>query len=881
MTNPRSLPLAFRTASASLLLSTLAAAQGPIEHRLQYSYLPFDEDNTRTLAHGDVDGDGDLDVVVGNDSSASLPSQQTRLLLNDGRGVLTDVTESRIPADLDPTAALQLADIDGDGDLDLVIAKTAFQNRLFINDGSGLFTDVTATQLPSDTARSTAIAIGDTDSDGDLDIVFANSWPSGRQNFLYQNDGSGNFTNVTALRLPALLDPTSDVALADFDGDGDLDLLTVNGSFLGLDRMMWNDGTGTFSLSGGPVLPELFDRANAVTVADIDGDLDLDYVVGNRIDLPFYDGTDRVMVNDGSGVFTDETASRMPTVMNATNDLELADVNGDLAPDLIVAVSGQNELYINDGSGVFAAATSPLPVHDDRSLGTAVFDVDGDGDKDLMWGNSFSGSAEQNRLYINDGGGAFKDVTLPGLAIHTSQGKTPLAFDADGDGDLDLVTVSEFSSGNAELFLNDGRGVFEFAPGGALPPVSGNVRDAIARDFDGDGDVDLVIALGFQQQSVFLANDGTGTFSDETFRLPAGNHATETLAAADIDADGDVDLIFGNHFDFVPNLLFLNDGNGVFTDATSTSLPPDSDWAGSAAFGDVDGDGDLDLVVGNEQSQNRLYLNDGTGVFTDATSTSMPADSDRSLATVLGDFDGDGDLDIVFGNSNETQNRLYLNDGTGVFSDVTPSHLPVDSDSTEGLAMGDIDEDGDLDLFVGNRGPGLFNRLLLNNGSGVFTESEFNGVRNITSGVLLVDVDGDSDLDVVQTNNGEQLILVNRLRQLVLPVLPSVGGALHLDFTLRPDALSQDATALPLLSFARFNSPVPLPPFGSVFVTPPAVALSPVTLPSPTGTGSLSLSLPANPTLIGVDLHVQTLFFDPADTVAFRLSNLVSTQIQP
>lgn len=146
-----------------------------------------------------------------------------------------------------------------------------------------------------------------------------------------------------------------------------------------------------------------------------------------------------------------------------------------------------------------------------------------------------------------------------------------------------------------------------------------------------------------------------------------------------------------------------------FADLGKRHLPADLDQTRAFAFGDVDGDGDLDLVVGNWGQQNRLYLNSGAGTFTDVTASRMPVDGDNTTSLVLGDVDGDGDLDLVIGNFQQ-QNRLYRNDGTGTFTAATTVPLPLDSDRTTSVAMGDVDGDGDLDLVFGNF---LQNRLYL------------------------------------------------------------------------------------------------------------------------------------------------------------------------
>ncbi|HMQ22486.1 MAG TPA: VCBS repeat-containing protein, partial [Planctomycetota bacterium] len=305
-----------------------------------------------------------------------------------------DLAKWHLPPDVDTTQALAYGDVDGDGDLDLVLGNGdgygfGRQNRLYLNDGTGIFSDVTTARLPRVSDRTTALALGDLDGDGDLDLVVGNgALTISEQNRLFLNDGTGSFTDVTATRMPANIDSTRSVALGDVDGDGDLDLVVGN---YGQNRLYRNNGAGAFTEATVGSMPPDSDMTRAVAFGDVDRDGDLDLVFGNGSDVAGQQN--RLYLNNGAGSFIDATASRMPLDSDNSSSLTFVDVDRDGDLDLVIGngaflVSQQNRLYLNDGMGTFRdATTGRLPAEAEPTSSVAAGDMDGDGDVDLVVGN--------------------------------------------------------------------------------------------------------------------------------------------------------------------------------------------------------------------------------------------------------------------------------------------------------------------------------------------------------------------------------------------------------------------------------------------------------------------------------------------------------------
>ena len=387
--------------------------------------------------------------------------------------------------------------------------------------------------------------------------------------------------------------------------------------------------------------------------------------------------------------------------------------------------------------------------------------------------------------------GWFNNVAASaGLSAPDTAGGSILE-DFDNDGYLDIVTSSWDPSEPMKYLHNDANGRFtDYTARAGLAEQLGGLN-IVQADFNSDGWTDIFVMRGAwlndagQMRNSLLQNNGDGTFTDVTHRAGLADPAypTQTAAWGDYDNDGDVDVYVCNEsegFRF-PSQLFRNNGDGTFSDVASQAGVTNSLYCKGSVWGDYDNDGDLDLYASNLGGDNRLYRNNGDGAFTDVAMKLGVQEPYFSFATWFWDYDNDGWLDLfVAGYASDIGNvaasylglaaldgspgaypRLYRNDGSGRFIDVTEQAGIGRAIPAMGANFGDLDNDGHPDFYLGTGYPSFEalvpNVMFRNDGTGSFTDVTFSGgFGHIQKGhgIAFGDLDRDGDQDILAQIGG-------------------------------------------------------------------------------------------------------------------------------
>jgi len=393
---------------------------------------------------------------------------------------------------------------------------------------------------------------------------------------------------------------------------------------------------------------------------------------------------------------------KLKTILELGDQFEIGDF-------LQVQIDGQNacdvdlatiNLAYDPNSKFEKDNTAGLHLDNSETWSGAWGDYDNDGFDDLFVPTNDISIG--NLLYHNEGDGTFTKVTTGAIVTDLGSSITGSWGDYDNDGDLDLFVTNNADSKN-KLYHNNGDGSFTSMTDSPIVEEGIYSHSAAWGDYNKDGHLDLVVSDFHSTHFNFLfRGDGAGSFVvDDASVISQSASSAVGISWADYDNDGDLDLFIANTNN-ENNQLFRNDV-GVFVEITTGDIVTDGGTSVGGVWGDYDNDGDLDLFVTNSSDieANMFYENDGDGTFTKITSGAVVSDLSNSHGATWIDYDNDGDLDLIVANNQDNNNNLYANNGDKTFTSVTNA-ITEETSNSYGTAWSDFDNDGDYDLFVAN-----------------------------------------------------------------------------------------------------------------------------------------------------------------------------------
>ncbi len=693
--------------------------------------------------------------------------------------------------------ALDYADLDGDTDLDVVVANEYYGQPglvVMLNEGGGDFKMTSRNDVPygDDLAD---LVLRDIDGDGHVDAIASvpTTFSQARKVYWWRGNADGTFANpyrqVTSGPGPIGL------VVADFTGDGFSDIVTADGDFYGngstVSLMVHNGQSGNQVAFAAPRTTTVGANVQRVAAADIDGDDDLDLLVGRQ-----NASGNAILFNDGAGNFG------APVLYLHANDTQyansrvaLVDVDRDGDPDLIAttATNGTpNRGYVtvrrNNGQGVFGPFTTyPLGDWSWTVVSLNAADVNDDGWPDLIAANPSGRSYDGFDLLLNDRTGNFMPSVTYRAAKWTSDA---VGFDADGDGDTEVVTVANDSS-VVTVHENTGGGVLATLPQYRIGTITHNIDEA---DIDRDGDLDIV---SVDSQAYILRNNGDGTFAPASTYQPPMNPGSVLLR--DMNNDEYPDLVFGPDRNSPPYnfAVSLNRGDGTFLPGVIT--PVGASQAGELDAVDLNHDTIRDVVLTDPGPTSGIYVFRGNGSGTSFTFmqeiqssipngikaidlnhdthpdllssnalgiTTWPGRGDFTFDPVISqgeqasrfdvaDFNGDGHLDLCtlrpqpsFGTTEVT---LMLGYGDGDFGFPVVYRGPTGREGAYRIASdcgaADIDGDDNMDLVLTANAPGDVS-IYLGNGDGTLQTAQRYGAGYSAHSSVFGDFTGDDVIDI-------------------------------------------------------------------------------------------------------------------------------------
>jgi hypothetical protein len=671
-----------------------------------------------------------------------------------------------------------MGDFNGDGKMDVARVVTDTGNpeiSVLLSNNDGTFKTAVITALPSDT--DAPFLVGDVNGDGKDDLVLIQPFggnctrkhgkvapqiviPCGASVFVFISDGAGGF--AAPVIYPVAGGSLVGGLLTDIDGDGKLDLLAFDNNSPANVIELLGDGTGV--LGSPTVLGQLTTSAPANMIfADFNGDGKVDFAGQTE------GGQLQVTLATGAGLYADVPVSLTTRDSNygACNSTA-GDVTGDGKPEIVSFNCNDNTIavYVNQGDGTFAAGVY-YNNNSDQNQGIsdgAIADLNGDGKNDIVAINEYAGDVS---VFLGNGDGTFS-VKPSSYAVGGYAWNTPLIADFNGDGLMDVVESDDLYS---LVYLQGyGDGTFRASPTYPLPNSfdQGAYSYSVASgDFNGDGIADVVVGEVRNNGStgvVVYLGKGDGTFSAGVSYGDQPNMSY--VAVADFNGDGKLDIAAIDRANSEVHIL-LGDGDGTFSIGASYPTSPAGDASSqNLVVGDFNKDGKPDIAVANSNTQDvGALLGHGDGTFADAVS--YPLASHSAYDIQAADLDGDGYVDLVVTAVTVEQQvaigiLLADSNAPGTF---TAAQFVAVTGYPNNIALGDLNNDGKIDMAVTERGGASFNgqiEIFLNDGTGTFPAAPTVYPASAIGGaggdswplnIQMFDLNGDGNLDLIYLND--------------------------------------------------------------------------------------------------------------------------------
>jgi hypothetical protein len=695
-------------------------------------------------------------------------------------------------------------DLSGDGLPDLAAGYAPTGQRqgaalaVFLNRGQRRFSPPESITSPP----LTRLAAGDVDRDGDLDLVGLES----SRIWLFKNSGKGSFREAEKL---CALGRVSSLSLGDLDGDPAADLVATSGS----EASAWillSRGNGEFASAisistGSPMV--------TAALSDLDGDGDLDLAglsSQGPSQGPIQGAGLQLFLNDGKGFFA--AAGGLPSGLDQPDGLLMGDFNGDGRPDAAVSSHSSVAVLLNSPTGAFLASPPFLFRKGGMPfLGLAAADVDRDGDLDLAAGLQDAGGISEKgaACLLNRGDGTFQTSKLLSLGAPVT---LVAARDLDGDQAADLLVSPLKAGGFRALWSGEAARASALSFETRTLHLGFEPHASLLGDLDGDHDLDLAVIDG-ETAVIILTNEGPGLPPTRKYYDVPSSSELIAITAADLDQDGDLDLVTADEATNRTQVL-LNNGNGAFAKNGSYRI---GERPVLVTTGDFNGDGLREILCVNQASNSLSLLTaQGGGAF--RSPETLRAGGTSPLSAAVADFNQDGKLDIAVACYGSSLVVLFPGDGKGLFPYSGRSELSL-SEPTSVIAV-DLDGDGRPDLAAASESEGQVFTLFYSKG-GKLTASPAANLRQAPHSIIAADLNGDGKSDLITANQygGTLSLLINQGGTFSSPTSYRAGSdprfavAGDIDGDQDCDIVSANHTSLDLTYFLNQSAKAPAKPY--------------------------------------------------------------------